>query len=780
MKKTIKYFVLVLFSFAIASALFFVHPKNSAKAFSGQDYATKNYELAAANSSDGISIQIVPQSSTNFVSYVKVNVTDWSNIQTFKLKRIVLNVVKSIENDDASAVCSFASHAEVPTESSTFLFNQNGYYVIEYSIGENAESATQKAIYLSTEFTRQISLSAVDFSDSTKYLNQEFESDVANIVAASNGSTTISINADENCQAIYTFEYDHNSILTNSVQSIKLKSGSTLLSECEFEVFCTLPSFKFLTEDESEATSVLSGLSSEDLNGATTDGVIFFNQEVTPALDFTGFSQAQIDLFNKRFKLQHNTATIGPLTKKAEITFKNNSTNILASQKYRTNTNPSENLQLRLGSPTATQAYPNLTTALKMLYAPTDLYPVSNSNAIAVEYKRTPTTLTIWSYLKGDISKPIIFAYKFNFIKYSQSDSEITCIEPTSTNPNKITLSRQNGVQIPIDIIIINQNTNERFAYEDVFKNEESNSLNITIKNSGKYRFVAAYRDSTLADDTNSWNHVSFVFEFAANGNLTLSTSNGQIVSGQTTNKSVTVNSHNNYTVVYNAKYETTYNSPQTFTDEGYYQITTSIASYNFTIISTSAKNSYTATSYGNATLKSITENNKLQSYVEPVYLTKTGSYTLNYSLSSVLPITIEENDVNLQTTTEFSYVVNISNPTFSINANVKNGQKTSDNVVINSITANGNYTVTITHNKKSTTYTKEQFNALSQKARTFSKTGTYKILITDESGNQGIFTFEKYYQMNFVLILLIGIFITLAAIGLIVIIRLRLKSKVK
>ena len=356
----------------------------------------------------------------------------------------------------------------------------------------------------------------------------------------------------------------------------------------------------------------------------------------------------------------------------------------------------------------------------------------------------------------------------------------------TTSNPGEIKITKKETELPPIDLFIIG--SNERFEFKDVFQDSTGNTITVNISEAGIYRIVVTYRGVSDEDMNDTFYHPSF--NYTVPGKALYVSCNGQpILNGEITNGPVRIyaqeigNSESTqaqYTVYRNLNELGTYNQQYQFSDEGYYTVTNGTEIYHFTIISKSAKNAFTASSYENATLLSFTNNGSTTVVENNVTFTRSGSYTLNYQLTVPFNITVDGNAKNITSIKIFSINVKILKPVFSVDATVKNGGRTSDDVVINKINANGNYTVEIKHNNKTTTYSSAQFEKLSQKQRTLTKNGNYQITITDESGNQYLFSFEKYYEVSAILIILIVILIAGLSVVAFIIIRLRLKSKVK
>ena len=819
MKNSIKY--LTIFAFAICAifaASFFAG--NAAATAAPTDSTTtpaenyinfkgNYYTDSTAGSADNISITV---DSSSLVSYVKVTVSDWTNIKSFKIKRIVQDIVKDLEKDDSNLnagsglVCNHNTVDTMPllateAEPTVYCFVQNGSYVIEYDIEYFDEATSEnkiakRAVYLKNEFARSVDLSLITFTGATKvYTNTAFGSDTANIVVATDGSVTPNVG---DCNtAIYALNYSPDEITSNNNWTLTIKDVQNVtLSTHIFEIYCCFPTLSFKNSNGVVVSDVFNGISSP----LDTDGYLFFNERVNPTLNFSNLeAQEQIDQFNNRFELVAQDTYNDENTKincTAKILLKttdliNNEKEVFA-QKYKIQTNPSEDISIKLGTSTSTITYPseNLSTTLNTIYSRQALYPASADGASSDNFKTIPTISEINSSQIGSMiiyktdGDKVIFAYKLNYIIYDQNNATIEI----SSSDNTVTIKKPSNITVPVDLTIINKNnTSQRFTYENIFKNaiEDADDatkeyVKIAIKEAGYYKFIVKYRGSTETEEQNVWNHKTQ--DISISEKIQILSANQRILNGQITNNIVTVSDPDGeqYSITYNSE-TTEYSSTQILTEEGYYELTYGNSTYCFTIISSQPKNAYLASSYPQGTLKSITKGESNIPVSDSTKLTESGIYELTYSLVTLLPITINDGETqSLESTSEFTYNIAIQSPTFVVKANVTNGQKTSANVVIDSIESNGESTIKITHNNKTTTYSLEQFNSLSKKARTFSGTGIYEFLITDASGNQSIFSFEKYYKMNAALIILIGVAILLVAAVLVIILRLRLKSRVK
>ena len=770
----------IIFSllFIFAFGMFFGHVSIASANASGsvQDYLVEEGITSfSANSANGISITLEGASQNNLVSFVSISVTDWTNISNLQIKRMVLNTIQNISKDDTNTA--------ITSSSSEFLFHQNGIYIVEYDLtinpGTLQETIERKAVYSSFDFEKEFNLNAITITNGTLYANQNFNGEIANIITKTGSENiALSISSAKINSELYSYEFSagSDSITTNSTKSLTLKSVLTnsTIAKIDFEVFCVFPTFVHKNINNEIVSDVFSGTETPD----GTNGKLYFNEDVLVSLDFADLDE---EYLTKRFAFSteenENTITSTYSISSSTLSSQNK---IIKSETIEICKNPSNNIEFRIGFNTSTAPiYPNLSTS-EPIYAFTDLYAHAKNSSVTLTTSSVGDRLIVY----GKINSNVVFAYNFEYAQYNAATATLEV--DTTSQQGKIIITKP-SIPVPVDLTIINQE-NERFVSKNIFLGISAESTTIEITETGTYQVIIAYANVTEADLHDEFFHRSFQYNVYGKS-ISMTVNNTPIFDGQITNGPVVVKatettSHTatqiSFSVIHNTKNLGEFSSAKLFSDEGHYIVSNGVQTYEFAIISTDSKIAYSANSTENAILLSYTNNGQTTEVDKSTDLKKSGSYKLNYNLYCGLSLDINNNQEIIEYEKPFSFVVNISVPYFNVVANVENGKKSADPIVINSIQANGNYTIKITHNKKTTTYSSSEFSKLSEKQRTFSSSGIYQLLITDEAGNEYSFTFEKYYKANAILIILIILLTIGIGISLYLIIRLRLRAKVK
>ena len=775
MKRYAKYqisFVIAL-AFVAVGAFFALSPKATASASTGSDYLSyKGISNVYKDQQNGIKIIETPASQTNLVSYLTITVDNWTPITEFTIKRIVSNHVYTVSNDDTNTTIALGSSSE-------FTFYQNGAYVVIYKI--NTDDIT-RAIYTDKSFYRTISLDAISASNEANIFNNaQFDNDIANVVVAENGSTTLSINSINADLYSATFS-DAGTVNTQNKQinlSIKHNQSESIIYTTNFEVFCVFPEYVYNDNENNPVDDVF-----KDWVGVKPTEDLFFNKNVTVSPNYSGMSENEIEFITNRFTFTTGSISTESNNYQSFFALKSDSTQKFNIQNHTVCTSPNNDLIIRIGSTAETAPIYNLAdNATNIFTVVTGMYPTNkNDGYIVVNEEDMPmltesqTEVVLYGATEADPSK-VVFAYKLTFVLYKEGDAKISL----SKSGNTITITRIQSISVPIDLSVKDRDTGEVFVQKDLFKNIADLSVELEFATNKSYQIDVQYRDSPHTESS-VWFHG--IIQLTTNGSSIYLTSDGhKIINGQISNHPVrvSVSDGSTYNVYQNSiLIGENISVPTEYSENGYYTIVSGNNTSTFSIISTASLNTYTISNPKNATLVSIKKNGEDIDISNITKINETGSYTITYSLQTAEPVTIDGESVQLFANTEFSYQINISHPSFSVKANVANGSTSSKNIVIYSVNATGDYTVSVTKNGKTKTYTGAQFAALNKKARTFSKTGTYQIKVTDGGGAEYVFSFQKYYSMGVGLILLIGIVGALAVVGFVLLIRLRLRGRVK
>ena len=367
MKKITKLSI-IIFSFMCLFAIGFSFVNFSTKTATAsplaQDYlisqeVTSSNIKINENDADGISIVHQQASNSNLVSFIKIYVTDWTNIEHLQVKRMILNTVQSVSTDDAAT--------PINSSSNEFYFNQNGIYMVEYTI-----SGVKKAIYTNYFFEREYSLSALVVTNGTFFMEHYFNTETANVIIGDNDISTdgkkvilsyTSINSN-----LYECSFSSNNISTNQTSTLTIhkKNNSSLkFFEIDLEVYCNFPSFSH-TNNGVAISEVFQDI--EESSRPNTNNKLFYNQEITVSPNYTGLNE---ELLTKPSYFQ---STTNKNTITSTYTLKNSET-IIKSETAVICQNPSETIELRLGSSTSTILYPNLNSSTEPIYSFTPIYP---------------------------------------------------------------------------------------------------------------------------------------------------------------------------------------------------------------------------------------------------------------------------------------------------------------------------------------------------------------------------------------------------------------------
>ena len=715
------------------------------------------------NAYNGEQIKIETLSDT-LVSSLQVSVSDWTNISDFSIKRIVVNRVTSLglgNFDDAGT--------QISTSASTFQFSTNGAYVVMFK-----HDGVQYGIYTTQNFERTVDLSKLQVQNGQLYSNLVYSDKTTNLLISSGqGSLSLNLPASYNTNLYSASLGLSGTISTNQEITLSVASATTssTLDTISIDTFAVLPSIEFFAGDQA-VPDVLSQVT--DASVKDRSSVLYFNKDVTPRL-----SNQSDSFFASRFSFSYSPAEIGSRTWVAKIvpSAQNWNSTAIKSVSYEIHTNPNDYFAIKLGSSESPISFlsDNFLNGVNTFSTP---YPVSISSENSISYEINGPQILVWVTAGGEASGPIVAAFALPYVQYPiATETTISLVQSGST------FSVSNSFdEVPVDIAIIDVAGNV-FEYNDIFAGQTAteNSFSFTISTPGNFTVVARYRDVELKTSVNNWNHrtISVNVEGPA---ITLQTSTGYIAENQITNSQVSVNCSATYKVFKNNVLLGEYSTASSFSETGYYVVECGNQSKSFSIISsTEGLPSYSVSEFENVIPTQIVLNsNNVALEGSYTILKSRGTYTITNQITNNIQIVVDGKTQTLQTTTEFSYNVNIQPIAFHVKINVDNGQKTSKDVYLKSIDASGNWTVSINRDGKITHYTRDQFTALSKKNRTFSKTGTYTLTIVDENGNQYQVMFEKYYKMNAGLIVLIVVLGLGLAIGVFFFFKIRFKTRVR
>lgn len=779
---------------------------NSAKNY--LDYLTSNkrgsskLNLAASAANSDARVKITNNTKngeTNLiVSHLSITVFSWENITSFEIKRVVQTTAQSVSTDDAGNTCAFDS-SSIPNanQTTTFNFYQDGGYLVIYTYATPVESedgdTTQTeeqtyAVYTEADFSRQVDLNTITVQGGKLHTNLKYSDGNINLLVANNQNITLTLPTTYN-QDLYTItlsipsttpEVSSESSLEitknqNITLSIKQKHASSstnaALEKHNIEAFVQFPKIAFKNSQGQTQSDVFASWPGTAPN---TNGVLFFNTQVTPFLD--DIIQTE---FKKRFTFSVRTENN---TNYAEILIIANN-EVISSTTYKIQTNPSDNLTLKIGgSGSDAPIYQNWANTTSTVYTTGAIYPFANNSQLTVVSSVDTKNINGISGYNGQVimygktkNNEVEFAYAFNWRCYSSNYAAITL----TSSGNQIGITKHSSdIQVPIDLIVINSQTGERFSKEDILSNSTSTILK--IRAAGKFRIIVKYRDDISADDANNATHKILPVTITG-AQISIVSNSKYMLQNEVSNSTVTVSSTDPFDVYLNDQKLGSYTGATMFDQTGRYSVVSNGITRNFEIISTTLP-AYTFGTHDNFTPISLSSSNGFTQEITSIFtnISSSGTYTITYTLLNSLSVELDNDSDVVTNISTLTYNVTIIAPQFSINTNVKNGETTSKNVVLTSISAAGDWTIKITCNGKSKIYTAQEFGNLSTKKHTLTQNGNYTITVTDGNGYQYQMMFTKYYQMSIGLIILISLLALGLAAGIFFIIRLRLKAKVR
>lgn len=757
----------------------------------GQRYLESRKETLGlaqiTNSRTGITIT---QKQDTLISYLTISV-NWELYSDIQIRRIVVNRASIVETDDTNTTITRPSDLTQDNKTGNYYFYTDGAYVV---IATTADSEPTKiGIYSNEKFEREINLEELIIQNGNLSTNISYPDKNANIIIKSNAQNDLYIDFPSGYnpeRPLYDAQlYSNNTVIsTGTIASnletvIKIhpngKSNVTLLST-ELEIFADLPSINFELQNGTAASEVVSEMKANipSIDLPTSD-MLYFNTTVVPVISTTNNS----NLVNKRFAI-FSTELDNGITRTSISTSDQSQTIEIYSTQYKVLTNPNQFITIKLGSETSKTIYES-DNYLNGIFTATGIYPIANDLNKTTKYESFNGKMYVVLGNKGNTANSISTidaAFALPWTLYSDSDAGTDI--SIQWSGSDITIAN-NFNDVPVDLVIVNEETGIQFEKPNIFNNnqEDTNTFKFSISAPGKYLIIAKYRGITLDSSVNYWYHRKQEITIYGTS-ISIKQGNNPIIDNQIVNGNVTVNCNAQYQIYKNSSLLGTYsaNLATTLSESGYYTIVCPDNVTHFSIIETNqVLTQYSVSNFENVKPILISSSGAII-YPTGSYtiLKQHGTYNIRSTITSSLQITINNEIETLTNEREFDYSVNIQPVMFNVTTDIKNGQKTSKNVVIQSIDAAGDWTVAINCNGKITNYTKEQFLSLNEKGRTLTKNGTYTITIQDANGNQFEFMFEKYFKMNAGLIVLIVIAACGLAVGIFFLIKIRFKSKVR
>ncbi len=743
-------------------------------------------------------VSISETAKTNLITNLSINVLDWTNIKSFTIKKIILNKVFTVHTDDRGENCFFDDETEIPDSSSEFLFAQDGAYLVELTYNNNSNTENH-GIYTSSAFSRNVNISSLQITENGKNGGQILSSvqssnDLTNLILPSSlkfgTKTIIQINANPELynSSLYSIELSNSLITQNETTYLTIKNIDKTITfhQIKLDVFVDIPELKFKNAEETEVSDILSSI----IGLTYGDSILFFNEQVTPYLSFDAkYNDDAISNFNSIFTFDYAQTEIGFSTITAKLNIVQNDQIVTPIfQHYQIDLDPNNLFELKIASqdgPTyISENYLNGVYVVANIFAESltenlvKQYFLNSRNEI-VDNQTSANKCIIVIVPQSEQQQPI-HVFCLDYVQYRESTQ--TKIEITQVD-NVISIKNGNFSTLPVDLYIINENTNDMFEIQDIFAGLTTNLMQLEINNPGSYRIIAKYRGMPLDINSNTWNHAMSMVNIQGTS-ITITQNSLPIRDNQIINDEVTVTANKPYIIIKNNKQIGEYSANQItqLKDSGYYVVISGEQLRTFSIISTlNSLTNYSVSSTNNITPKQITLDDSIIKITNPyTLLSISGTYTITNDLISQLTLKINGESITLYSSAEFTYQVKIEPINFNITTNIKNGERTSKNIIIENINALGNWTLYINYNGKITEYTKSEFNLLTKSQKTLTKNGTYTITIQDENGNQFEYSFIKYYSISTGLIILIIVLSILAIVGIALIIKLRLKSKVR